>query len=80
MKLKDVARLERLLTKMRPGPYEYWGSSGNDMLVAKCHRGTGVPIAALAGVVSMPNEFKAITALLNSAPELLKAARAAIKK
>lgn len=65
---------------MRPGPYEYWGSSGNDMLVAKCHWGTGVPIAALAGLTSMPNEFRAIAALLNAAPELLKVARDAIKK
>ena len=78
--LKDVERLERLLKNMRPGPYEHWKGPCNDFIMAKCKRNTGVPIAALSGLESMPHEFRAICALLNAAPELLKAARAVIKK
>ena len=78
--LKDVSLLERLLKKMRPGPYEYWKGPCNDFLMATCKRNTGVPIAELSGLESMPHEFLAIAALLNAAPELLKAARAVIKK
>lgn len=67
--------LEKQLAKMRAGPYEYWDESGNDILAAQCHEGDGVPIAALAGIVSMPNEFRAISDLLNAAPDLIRWAR-----
>jgi hypothetical protein len=67
--------LEILIGKMKPGPYEYWNEPGNDILAAGCKEGDGEPIAALAGIYSMPDEFRAIAALLNAAPDLIRWAR-----
>jgi len=59
---------------MKPGPYEYWADQGNDILAAECKDGDGEPIAALPGIYSLPDEFRAIAALLNAAPMLIKLA------
>jgi len=67
--------LENLFGKMLAGPYEYWDDGGNDILAARCYEGDGEPIAGLAGIVSMPNEFRCIAALLNTAPDLIRLAR-----
>ena len=67
--------LEDLLKKMKPGPYEYWDSADNDIIAAECADGKGKPIAALAGISSMRNEFRAIASLLNAAPDLIRWAR-----
>ena len=67
--------LEIMLGKMKPGPYEYWDEQGNDILAAECKEGDGEPIAALAGIQSMPDEFRAIAYLLNAAPDLIRWAR-----
>jgi len=67
--------LESQLAKMRAGPYEYWDEAGNDILAAECKDSDGEPIAALAGIVSMPDEFRAIADLLNAAPDLIAWAR-----
>ena len=75
MTTQEIDKLETLLSAMKPGPYEYWDESGNDILAAECKDGDGKPIAALAGFYSMPDEFRAIAALLNAAPDLLRLAR-----
>lgn len=74
MTFHEIKKLESLLTKMKPGPYEYWSTDSNDLIAAECKGGKGVLIAALPGITSLPAEFEAITALLNAAPELIKLA------
>ena len=74
MTTKEIIHLQSLLCKMKPGPYEYWNEPGNDIIAAECKEGDGEPIAALAGIYSMEDEFRAIAALLNAAPELIKLA------
>lgn len=74
MTTKEIIHLQSLLCKMKPGPYEYWNEPGNDIIAAECNEGDGEPIAALAGIYSMENEFRAIAALLNASPELIKLA------
>lgn len=72
----DIENLADLLGKMKPGPYEYWDQKDNDLLAAECTPdGKGKLIAALPGITSMEDEFRAIAALLNAAPELLRLAR-----
>jgi hypothetical protein len=74
MTTKEIVKLQSLLSKMKPGPYEYWATDSNDMIAAECKDGKGNLIAALPGITSLPKEFTAITALLNAAPELIKLA------
>jgi hypothetical protein len=72
----DLESLADLLGKMKPGPYEYWDQKHNDLLAAECTKaGEGKLIAALPGLSGMENEFRAIAALLNAAPDLLRLAR-----
>mgnify|MGYP001563051434 CR=1 FL=1 len=81
MTMRKLKELERLLSKMKPGPYEYWDNDSNDLIVARCKTpGKGVPIAALPGMSSMRDEFTAICALLNDAPSLISLAKQAFKK
>ena len=72
----DLENLAELLGKMKRGPYEYWDQKDNDLLAAECTPdGKGKLIAALPGITSMGDEFRAIAALLNAAPDLLRLAR-----
>jgi hypothetical protein len=75
MTIQEIDKLETLLSEMKPGPFEYWDDPSNDILAAECHSNGGTLIAGLAGITSMPDEFRAIAALLNAAPELLRLAR-----
>lgn len=72
---KQLNELEKLLGKMMKGPYEYWDMSSNDLLAGECHKGQGRVFAALPGLTSMSDEFRAVAALLNNAPALISAAR-----
>lgn len=73
--LKEIEELEALLKKMKPGPYEYWEQPDNDLLAAECTAENGTLIAALPGIASMSNEFRAIAALLNAAPALIESVK-----
>lgn len=73
----DIATLEKLLKAMKPGPYEFIELGGNQVIAAECTETTYRGIAALFGLSSMENEFRAIVALLNAAPKLLAAAKMA---
>ena len=74
MTIQEIIKLQSLLCKMKQGPYEYWNEPGNDILAAGCKEGDGEPIAALPGIHTLPDEFRAIAALLNAAPELIRLA------
>lgn len=75
MTTKEIIKLQSLLCKMRPGPYEYWNGQGDEVLAAECDsNGDGWPIAVRHGLKPRPDEFAGIAALLNAAPELIKLA------
>ena len=69
--------LETLLKAMKQGPYEFIELDGNQVIGAECTETTFQGIAALFGLSSMEDEFRAIVALLNAAPKLIAAAKMA---
>jgi len=73
MNKSELQELEQLLQKMTPGPYEFWGEPAGAVLSGKCAAGGGKLIASMEGR-AVADEFRAIVALLNAAPELIRMA------